>query len=65
MNEKCSQTLPIRKLQNTAAGMPTVSQDTMVNSQEEANRRRAFSTNITYSKHKLNTYLLQLDVALL
>lgn len=38
---------PMRKLQSTAAGIPTVSQDTMVNIQEEARRRKAFSMNMT------------------
>lgn len=39
--------VPMRKLQSTAAGIPTVSQDTMVKSQEDARRRSAFSMNMT------------------
>lgn len=42
--------LPMRKLQNTAAGIPTVSQDTMVNNHEDAKRRKAFSTNMTWGR---------------
>ena len=41
---------PMRKLQSTAAGMPTVSQDTMLNNQEDASRRKAFSTNMTWRR---------------
>jgi len=36
----------MRKLENTAAGIPTVSQDTIVNNHEEARRRKAFSMNM-------------------
>lgn len=41
---------PMRKLQSTAAGIPTVSQDTMLNSQEEARRRKTFSINMTWRR---------------
>lgn len=49
--------LPMRKLQNTAAGIPTVSQDTMVNNQEEARRRKAFSKNMAWKGKMVVTLL--------
>lgn len=64
----CESVSPMRKLQKIAAGIPTVSQDTMVNNQEEARRRKAFSRNIAYRETNTNRqkwlFVLRNDIQL-
>lgn len=40
----------MRKLQKIAAGIPTVSQDTMLNIHDEARSRNVFSMNIAFKE---------------
>lgn len=40
----------MRKLQKTAAGIPTVSQDTMLNIHDEARSRKMFSINMAWKE---------------
>lgn len=40
----------MRKLQKIAAGIPTVSQDTMLNIHDEARSRKVFSMNMAWKE---------------